>query len=273
MRSNLFAALLFGFLDASLAFTQAGRRSWVSKKQVIQHSSSKLRSSDKDYIQSMKSKLLGIAATTNRGECANQQQVESALDLITQLESMNPSFANEADGTEYSVEGCWDLVFTDAQLFESSPFFVTIRELFGANEKAKQAFKMHRAATNTGEIGLVQQVLTSSQLKSNVDVRNGLIPGLPFSLRGKIVSTADLTIIDRYSMKLSMKETSVQNSNIPGIGPLLSAASLPVGTILKSLMGDLPECFLSTFYLDGDLRITRNKDDNVFVYLKSSIVE
>jgi hypothetical protein len=54
---------------------------------------------------------------------------------------------------------------------------------------------------------------------------------------------------------------------------LLSAASLPVGTILKSLMGDLPECFLSTFYLDGDLRITRNKDDNVFVYLKSTVVE
>lgn len=272
MRCNIFAALLFGFLDASLAFTHTGRQTSLFKKRVIQQSSSKLRSGEKDYVQTMKSKLLGIGATTNRGECANQQQVESALDLITQLESMNPT-GNEADGSEYSIEGCWDLVFTDAQLFESSPFFVTVRELFGDNEKAKQSFKLHRQATNTGEIGLVQQVLTSSQLKSNVDVRNGLIPGLPFSLRGKIVSTAELTIIDRYSMKLTMKDTSVQNSNIPGIGSLLSAASLPVGTILKSLMGDLPECFLSTFYLDGDLRITRNKDDNVFVYLKSTVVE
>lgn len=272
MRCNITVALLFGFLDVALAFTRSGRQTSILKKHIIQQSSSKLRNSDKDYIQTMKSKLLGIGATTNRGECANQQQVDSALDLITQLESMNP-LANEADGSEYSIEGCWDLVFTDAQLFESSPFFVTVRELFGDNEKAKQSFMLHRQATNTGEIGLVQQVLTSSQLKSNVDVRNGLIPGFPISLRGKIVSTAELTIIDRYSMKLIMKDTSVQNSNIPGIGSLLSAVSLPVGTIMKSLMGDLPECFLSTFYLDGDLRITRNKDDNVFVYLKSSAVE
>ena len=244
----------------------------ISKLRGTDYSFSKLRSTDpdRDYVQTLKSNLLRIAAISNRGENASNKQRESALDLITQLESMNPTPSDSGDRAEYSVEGSWDLVFTDAQLFESSPFFMTVRELFDDTEKAERTLKLHRAATNTGEIGLVQQEITSTQLTSRIIVRNGLIPGLPFSLLGEIVSTADLSIIDSYTMKLRMRETSVKNSNIPfGIGSLISYASVPVGSIVKSSTGDLPECSLSTFYLDGDFRITRNKDDRVFVYLRN----
>jgi hypothetical protein len=225
--------------------------------------------SDVDYIQTLKMKILDISARTNRGEWASNVDVESALDAVTQLESLNPSFGDETEDNKFTMEGNWDLVFTDAQLFLSSPFFLTIREYFGTDSgAAKQLFDSHRAATNTGEIGVVQQVITSSSLTSNVNIRNGLIPGIPFSIRGVVVSTADLTIINRYSMKLSMKDSSVKDSNMP-FGTILSAASIPVGALIKGIMGSLPECNLSTFYLDETLRITRNQDDSVFVYLRS----
>jgi PAP_fibrillin len=259
-------AILLSCCDIFHAFRSA------SKFRGIGYSTSKLRSTDpeKDYVQTLKTDLLRIAAVTNRGESASSRQRESALDLITQLESMNPTSSDKGDGAEYSVQGSWDLVFTDAQLFESSPFFMTLRELFDDTEKAEQAFKLHRAATNTAEIGLVQQEITSTQLVSRVNLRNGLIPGIPFSLLGEIISTADLSIIDSYTMKLSMRETSVKKSNIPfGIGSLIALASVPVGDLLKSSKGDVPECSLSTFYLDSDFRVTRNKDDRVFVYLRS----
>ena len=268
--SILFGAyLLLSFASVSYGFSSVMRSQTARSIRASHH---QLRSTGIDYVQTLKSNLLKISARTNRGELATDAQIETALDLVTQLESMNPSFADEAEGTEHSMEGTWDLVFTDAELFQSSPVFLTIRELFGEDAgKAKQAFQLHRAATNTGEIGAVQQVITSSKLTSKVAIRNGLIPGAPFSLRGDIISTADLTIIDRYSMKLSMKETSVQNSNMPfGIGAVLGVATIPVGQLMKTVMGNLPECNLSTFYLDGDFRITRNKDDNVFVYLRDN---
>ena len=264
--------LVYACLSLSLAYTcnafTTGAGSWRAERRVNFH---RQRGSTDDYVQSLKTTLLRIAARTNRGEIASDSQVESALDIVTQLESMNPTYSGELEGSKTSIEGTWDLVFTDAQLFESSPVFMTIRELYGKNtEKVDQLFQLHRAATNTGEIGSVQQVITTTELISKVSVRNGLIPGAPFSLRGEIVSTADLTIIDRYSMKLSMRETSVKNSNIPFVGSMLAVASLPVGQLLKTVTGNLPECTLSTFYLDGDMRITRNKDDNVFVYLRDT---
>jgi hypothetical protein len=244
---------------------------FIAYKSTFNHNPNlcKLRSSnsDADYVQTLKMKLLDISSRTNRGEFASTLQVEDALDVVTQLESLNPSFDDEGEGNKFSMEGKWDLVFTDTQLFLSSPFFMTVRELLGS-DAAKQLLDLHRLQMNTGEIGTVQQVITSSSLTSNVNIRNGLVPGLPFSMRGTVVSTADLTKIDRYSIKVNMKGTSVKDSNVP-FGNALSAVILPVGAFVKGLMGSIPECSLSTFYLDETLRITRNQDDNVFVYLRS----
>ena len=263
-------SILFILACTCDAFAGGFSRCWGLKDAKLKANLTRHKSSSGDYIHTLKTDLLRIAAKTNRGDLASDAQIESALDLVTQLESMNSTDSNEAEEKKYSIEGTWDLVFTDAQLFQSSPVFLTIRELYGEDAaKAKQAFNLHRAATNTGEIGVVQQVITSSQLISKVNIRNGLIPGVPFSLRGEIISTADLQILDRYTMKLTMKETAVEKSNIPfGLGSMLAVASIPVGQLLKAITGKVPECSLNTFYLDNDLRITRNKDDNVFVYLR-----
>lgn len=263
-------SILFALASTCDAFTGTTRRSWTLRAADTRAGLHLQKSSNGDYVQTLKTDLLRIAAKTNRGDLATDAQIEAALDLVTQLESMNPTSSDEAEERNYSIEGTWDLIFTDAQLFQSSPVFLSIRELFGEDaDKAKQVFQLHRAATNTGEIGVVQQIITSSQLTSKVHIRNGLIPGAPFSLRGEIISTANLQLLDRYNMKLMIKETFVKNSNVPfGIGSMLAVASIPVGQLLKSITGKIPECNLSTFYLDNDLRITRNKDDNVFVYLR-----
>ena len=268
-------SILFTLACTCDAFAGGVNRPWGLRYADLKADLTRQKCSSSDYIHTLKTDLLRIAARTNRGDLASDAQIESALDIVTQLESMNSPDSNEAEEKKYSIEGIWDLVFTDAQLFQSSPVFLTIRELYGEDaEKAKQAFNLHRAATNTGEIGVVRQVITSSQLISKVNIRNGLIPGIPFSLRGEIISTADLQILDRYNMKLTIKETAVEKSNMPfGLGNLLSVASIPVGQLMKAITGTVPECNLSTFYLDNDLRITRNKDDNVFVYLRGESSE
>lgn len=100
-----------------------------------------------DEIASLKSKLFELAAKTNRGESASSSQKESIADIIYSLEAMNPSLQDNS----FSLLGDWELIYTDAQLFMSSPFFLTLREFFGIDsEQADRIFKLHRAATNTG---------------------------------------------------------------------------------------------------------------------------
>jgi hypothetical protein len=221
------------------------------------------------YGTKLANDLLSIAARSNRGEFASQSQKETAVSIITELEALNPAY-DDAKG-KYSLLGSWDLIYTDSQLFLSSPFFLTIRELLGdQSDRAKQIFQLHRAATNTGEIGRVQQIITESELISKVGLRVGILPGQPFSLRGVVVTTAESKIEDRFIQKLKVKNTRIEGSNLPFVGRSgLLNRSLPIQKLFERVKREVPESVLTTYYLDENLRITRNIDDNVFVYSRS----
>ena len=216
----------------------------------------------------LKQKLFEKAALTNRGEIATEKDHEYLLDIITNLEAINPAF-DDPDSSS-SILGEWELVYTDAQLFVSSPFFLLVRELIGNDsDKIKDIFKLHRQAANTGEIGRIRQIISPSELISKVDLRVGLIPGPPFSIKGTVVSIADATIEDLFTLKLKMKETKIENSNLPFFNTFESFAKIDIATVVKTIsQGEVPSIILNTYYLDENIRISRNKDDNVFVYSK-----
>lgn len=227
------------------------------------------------------------------------------------------------------------MIYSDAQLFAGSPFFLTLKEFFKDNvDQAKLVFDLHRAATNTGRIRRVLQTIDmkASTLISSVDLQVGLIPGAPFSLAGQVVSTGKITTEDAFTFTVLATETQVKNAQVavvPGEPPVAGLArifsntplsnifstyasqasgggsggssgigadrssgsatkgigmdlpSLPVGTVFGSVKDMLSSrttseieegssdlaSRLCTFYLDNDLRITRNMiDDSVYVY-------
>jgi len=215
----------------------------------------------------LKKLLFERAALTNRGEIASEKDHEFLLDLISNLEAINPAFDNPETN---SLIGEWELIYTDSQLFLSSPFFLLVRELIGSDtDKVKDIFKLHRSAANTGEIGRVRQFIDTNNLISKVDLRVGLIPGPPFSIKGTVVSIADLIIEDLFTMKLKMKETKISNSNLPFFNTFESFAKIDIATAVKLINnGDVPQTIINTYYIDQNIRISRNKDDNVFVYSK-----
>jgi hypothetical protein len=216
----------------------------------------------------LKSKLFKIGALTNRGEFASERQKEEMIDIINNLEALNPSLSQSDQ--KFSAEGTWELVYTDSQLFMSSPFFLTILELFGSNfEKANEIFQLHRLAANTGEIGSVKQLITSDKLVSEVELRVGLIPGPPFSLKGKVITTADILQFDQFTLKLKLQGTRIKDSNTL-LQTFFDNFELPLDKIYEFLAKDVPTPSLTTYYLDENLRITRSQDDRVFVYSRSS---
>ena len=48
-----------------------------------------------------------------------------------------------------------------------------------------------------------------------------------------------------------------------------NAVEIPVGEVYKTLHGDVPIAILKTFYVDEGMRITRDVDDNFFVFTRA----
>ena len=72
----------------------------------------------------LKTALLALAARCKRGEIATAADKAKAVEIIEQLEALNP-IASPASSS-YML-GRWELIFSTTNLFRSSPFFMAAR--------------------------------------------------------------------------------------------------------------------------------------------------
>ena len=88
----------------------------------------------------LKRELILLASVTNRGTCASTEENNLVVDLVAQLEALNPT-ANPA----LNSQGDWELCYSSTQSFRSSPFFLAIRAFLGDDNKAMAdtAFTIH----------------------------------------------------------------------------------------------------------------------------------
>ena len=235
-------------------------------------------------------KLLEIGARTGRGEFASSEEKQSALELIEALEYQNPS--SRAVMWEEKIYGRWELVYCSTELFRSSPFFMAGRAVCETDEQAKQYnwfCEMHRKALSISTIGAVRQIVSPNRLISEFEVKAGAIPfsrkftpfsysgGLPVTIEGAIVSSADISATDDGdAWEISMDTVEIKGSNLPGMRQLLDSGfkleSRQVGNLLESNLPNYsnPKPILETTYLDDRVRISRDQDNNVFVFSKVS---
>jgi hypothetical protein len=213
----------------------------------------------------LKRELLLLASVTNRGEYASSEEVDIIIDLVTQLEALNPT----AEPASNCI-GEWDLALSSTQLFRSSPFFQTIRAAVGDDNKsiANNGFDLHDAATAVSRIGRVRQMITNDKLVSEVDLEVGMAPGIPMKIKGTVRTSAALKVTSPESWELRLSTTEVKGSNIPLFNQFLDNLNfeLPAGDIFSTLTGSVPIVKMKTFYVDEGLRITRDVDDNFFVF-------
>lgn len=187
----------------------------------------------------LKRELLLLSSFTNRGECANTDEQNLLIDLVNQLEALNPT-AEPAS----KCKGEWSLCLSSTQLFRSSPFFQSIRVAVGDDNKqiADNGFELHDRATTGSRVGRVRQTITDDKLISEVELDVGVLPGLPFRVRGNVLTTADLKVSSSETWDLEIANTVVTGSNVPLLNQFLeqSNVAMPVGGLYKTLQGKIP---------------------------------
>lgn len=216
----------------------------------------------------LKRELLLLSSVTNRGEYASPDEQNIIVDIVAQLEALNPT----ADPAS-NCQGEWDLALSSTQFFRSSPFFQSIRVAMGENNKAmaENAFDIHDRATTASRVGRVRQTISDTKLLSEVELEVGLLPGFPIRVKGTVITSATLDVVSPETWETRIIETHVKGSNIPIINEFLDDArfEIPVSNIYNTLQGQVPVVPMKTFYLDEGVRITRDIDDNIFVFTRA----
>jgi hypothetical protein len=258
-----------------------------------------------DDTTTIQNSILRIAASTDRGQNANASQQNRVSNLIASLES-NTSLFRKHDSEEVTytstiipseLVGTWELLYSNTQLFRSSPFFLAGRSTCKTPEQAAQYnwfCNMHRAALAISTIGSVRQIINKDgRLVNEFEVRAGAIPflsdfvptlrysgGLPFTIDGAIVSSADITPKSASDWELYMDTVEIKGSNIPILRNLLDSDNVALKSRdLSQLLEEnvdsyqVPKPVLRTTYVDSDMRIVRDEDDNIFLYSKVSSSE
>jgi hypothetical protein len=219
---------------------------------------------DESIREELKRELLLLSSVSDRGLFLSKEEKDIVVDIVTQLEALNPT-GNPAK----KCYGEWDLVLTSTQAFRSSPFFQAIRTVLGDKNSADNAFMLHEAATSIGKVGRVRQLISKDgSFISEVDLKVGVMPGMPVSVSGTVVTKAIFEVVGSQQWDVSIQSTQVKKSNIPFLDQLLEdyPLELPVGDVYDRVRGSVPVATLKTFYVDDSLRITRDVDDNFFVY-------
>ena len=133
---------------------------------------------------------------------------------------------------------------------------------------AETGFEIHDLATTASRVGRVRQTITRDKLVSEVDLEVGLVPGLPVRVKGTVISTASLQIISPETWETRIENSQIKGSNIPLFNQMLEL-DLPVRDVFTTILGDTPVVLLKTFYVDESIRITRDVDDNFYVFSRS----
>eukprot|EP00815_Leptocylindrus_aporus_P011441 CAMPEP_0116055432 /NCGR_PEP_ID=MMETSP0322-20121206/3407_1 /TAXON_ID=163516 /ORGANISM="Leptocylindrus danicus var. apora, Strain B651" /LENGTH=333 /DNA_ID=CAMNT_0003539041 /DNA_START=232 /DNA_END=1233 /DNA_ORIENTATION=+ len=245
--------------------------------------------------EALNRELLLMSSVTSRGEyVSNEEERELIMDIVLQLEALNPTV-----DPALNCDGQWDLCMvgslkgrdssedgkkkknaSQSALLRVSPFFLTLRSILGESNKAllqileDKVFGNGRALT----FGRLRQVVSSNsrEFRSEVSLEGGMgmLSLLPLPLlRIKIVTTAELTAIPPNNWNLVVMDASIENENVGELPELFSTLSNPATIPLSDFIskvnkGKVPSSTLRTFYVDEGLRISRDEDENFFVFAR-----
>ncbi len=242
--------------------------------------------------ENLKQEIYKLSALTDRGQRLNklispiyQKKFTEINNLINDLKKYSEPISEEI------ISGEWELIFSNVELFRSSPFFLAIENALNNKVKSDLFFKLHQLQVSSfglSTIGKISQTI-DFQKKEFLSTFDTIIFGLTtipiigwFKLfptfGGSVTTLADeLKLIDN-KLFMSLQKTKVSEveglNKIPIFSKLLMDKWYPVKDVWRKLPWNKvnPTCEVSIIYIDEDLRIMNDIYGSIFIYIRSNIL-
>jgi len=261
-------------------------------------------------VPDIKAQILQIAALTDRGQRLNTLIAPTYQEKRGEMAQLVASLAQQpCTISEATLAGDWELVYSDVELFRSSPFFLAIEEAFNSSpdipalgrwlgltdpkKKAELFFKLHQLQVlswGASTVGRIAQRLdfNASTLESSFDTTLFGLTVIPIlgwfkllpTFGGRVITEADgLRLDSDGALRMELQRTTVVDcpgvDRMPLFDGLLMDRWYPVNSVWKLLPwnggpfeGRAPLCSMSTVYVDGTMRISRDGAGGTFVYVR-----
>lgn len=251
-------------------------------------------------MEATKTELLTLCTLTDRGQIANADQRRRATELIGALSACPKPSVDSPESLDSLLSGKWRLVYSSTHIFLNSPFFWAFKDTVGKEVSpyifqftdllpgVRKGTAVQEVKLNMGEGSLVSMV--EMDVLPGTGLANGMV------VTESIVRLATTQDAGAPRFMVEITDTRVENSTLPVVSPVVNMLRFPsqqalqahnafwgaVGGLLEGKveggiptgmkgkgMGDAVETPWDVVYVDGDMRITRAADGEVFVHVRA----
>ena len=240
--------------------------------------------------EEIKMDIYKLSATSDRGQRLNslispvyQEKLFKIKELIKDLEGKT----NEI--TERNLEGDWELIFSNVELFRSSPFFLAIEKALNSKIKSDLFFKLHQLQVSSfglSTIGKISQNINfeKEELISSFDTIIFGLTTIPIigwfkllpTFGGRVTTLANKLSLKNNYLEMTLQKTKVVEVNglnkIPLFSNILMNKWYPVNEIWLKLPWnkEIPTCNLKIIFVDEEMRIVEDIYGSIFIYIRPS---
>ena len=236
----------------------------------------------------IKEKIYKISAKTDRGQRLNKLIAPMYQENLKEIRSLTKELiAFNSEINEEKLNGDWELIFSDVELFRSSPFFLAIEKALNNQKRSDLFFKLHQlqvCSFGLSTIGKVSQKInfTKREFISTFDTTIFGLTTIPIfgwfkllpTFGGRVITLANEISLNKNVLKMTLQKTKVSEveglKRIPIFSNLLMEKWYPVKNIWEKLPWNTNEPSLEVFikYLDEDMRIIEDMYGSIFVYVR-----
>jgi len=242
--------------------------------------------------EKLKQAIYKLSALTDRGQRLNKLISPLYQEKLTEINKIIQNLKDYSEPiTEDIITGEWELIFSNVELFRSSPFFLAIENAFNNKAKSDLFFKLHQLQVSSfglSTIGKISQTIDfkKKEFLSSFDTIIFGLTTIPIigwfklfpTFGGSVTTLADKLVLEDNKLIMSLQKTKVTEveglNKIPFFSKLLMNKWYPVKEVWRKLPWNKvnPNCEVSIIFIDEDLRIMNDIYGSIFIYIRPNII-
>ena len=241
--------------------------------------------------EKLKQEIYKLSALTDRGQRLNELISPIYQDKLIEINKLiNDLKVYSEPISEEIISGEWELIFSNVELFRSSPFFLAIESALNNKIQSDLFFKLHQLQVSSfglSTIGKISQTIDFEK-KEFLSTFDTIIFGLTtipiigwFKLLptfgGSVTTLADELVLVDNKLRMSLEKTKVTEveglNKIPYLSKFLMNKWYPVKDVWRKLPWNKvnPSCEVTIIFIDDDLRIVNDIYGSIFIYIRPNI--